>query len=148
MKISQTVFNLQSWYMYMVEMAMFNVQRTMTPKVGNQSYDSWNLLIVFWSFKFVWSFIKISETFLNLQSRHQYMIQMAIFNIYNVLCSKGHYSKGRLTSYGSCVLHIVSWCFTFVWNFTKWSQTVFNLKSGHEYMVEMAMFNVQRAILP
>ena len=26
------------------------------------------------------------------------------------------------------------------------SQMVFNLQSGHEYMVEMAMFNIQRAI--
>ena len=30
----------------------------------------------------------------------------------------------------------------------KISQTVFNLLSGHEYMVEMAMCNVQRAITP
>ena len=34
MKISQTVFNLQSGHEYMVEMAMFNLQRTTTPKVG------------------------------------------------------------------------------------------------------------------
>ena len=26
--------------------------------------------------------------------------------------------------------------------------TVFNLQSGHKYIVEMAMFNVQRAITP
>ena len=32
--------------------------------------------------------------------------------------------------------------------FIKTSHRVFNLKSGHEYMVEMAMFNVQRAITP
>ena len=32
--ISQTVFNLQSRHKYMVKMAMFNVQRTITPKVG------------------------------------------------------------------------------------------------------------------
>ena len=44
--------------------------------------------------------------------------------------------------------HVVSWCFTFVKNFMKISQSVFNLQSGHEYMVEMAMFNVQRAITP
>ena len=30
----------------------------------------------------------------------------------------------------------------------KISQTVFKLQSGHEYMVEMAMFNVQKAITP
>ena len=45
-----------------------------------------------------------------------------------------------------CVLHIISWCFTLVRSFIKISGTVFNLQSGHEYMVEMAIFNVQRAI--
>ena len=30
----------------------------------------------------------------------------------------------------------------------KISQRVFNLQSGHEYMVEMTMFNVQTAITP
>ena len=34
MKISQTVFNLQSGHKYMVEKAVFNVQRVITPKVG------------------------------------------------------------------------------------------------------------------
>ena len=31
---------------------------------------------------------------------------------------------------------------------TKISQTVLMLQSGHEYVVEMAIFNVQRAITP
>ena len=39
MKISQTAFILQSGHEYMVEMAMFNVQRTTTPKVGKPA--SW-----------------------------------------------------------------------------------------------------------
>ena len=34
MIVSQTVFNLESGHKYMVEMAMFNVQRAITPKVG------------------------------------------------------------------------------------------------------------------
>ena len=34
MKISQRVFNLQSGHEYIVEMAMFNVQRAITPKIG------------------------------------------------------------------------------------------------------------------
>ena len=34
MKISQTVFNLQSGQKYMVEMAMFNVQRAIIQRVG------------------------------------------------------------------------------------------------------------------
>ena len=33
-KISGKIFNLQSGHKYMVEMAMFNVQRAITPKVG------------------------------------------------------------------------------------------------------------------
>ena len=37
------------------------------------------------------------------------------------------------------VLNVVSLCFSFVWDFMKISQTVFDLQSGHEYMVEMAM---------
>ena len=34
MKISRTIFNLQSELKYMVEMAMFNVQRAEPPKVS------------------------------------------------------------------------------------------------------------------
>ena len=49
-------------------------------------------------------------------------------------------------NYSFCVLHIVSWCFTFLRNFI--SRMVFSLQSGQEYMVEMAMFNVQRKIIP
>ena len=41
-----------------------------------------------------------------------------------------------------------SWCLTFLRKFMKISQTVFTLQSRHKYMVEMAMFNVQRAITP
>ena len=51
-------------------------------------------------------------------------------------------------SYGFCVLKVVSWCFRFVRSFIKISGLVFNLQSGHRYMVKMAMFNVQRAITP
>ena len=40
MKISQTVFNLQSGHEYMVEMAVFNVQRAITPKLGKPELDS------------------------------------------------------------------------------------------------------------
>ena len=38
MRISQTVFKLQSGHEYMVEMAMFNVQRAITPKVGRPEF--------------------------------------------------------------------------------------------------------------
>ena len=33
-------------------------------------------------------------------------------------------------------------------NFHENISNAFNLQSGHEYMVEMAIFNVQRAIIP
>ena len=52
--------------------------------------------------------------------------------------SKGHNSKCRLT-------RVTILCFC---SFLKISRTVFNLQNGNEYMVEMAMFNVQRAITP
>ena len=54
-------------------------------------------------------------------------------------------SKSRLTRvnvFVFCTFSIL-WCFTFVRNFIKISQMVFNLQSGHDYMVEMVMFNVQ-----
>ena len=40
------------------------------------------------------------------------------------------------------------WCFIFVSSFVKISRTVSELLSGHEYMVEMAIFNIndQRAV--
>ena len=66
-----------------------------------------------------------------------------------LLCLKGRNSKSRLSRVTfSCVLHVVSWCYTFVRSFIKISGTVFNLQSGHEYMVEVAMFNVQITITP
>ena len=34
MKITQIIFNLHSGHKYMVEMAIVNVQRAITPKVG------------------------------------------------------------------------------------------------------------------
>ena len=40
-------------------------------------------------------------------------------------------------SYDALHLYEVSW---------KYHETVSELRSGHEYMVEMAMFNVQKAI--
>ena len=45
-KYLKRFFNLHSGHEYMVEMALFNVQRTITPKVSNQSYDSCSLHVV------------------------------------------------------------------------------------------------------
>ena len=71
---------------------------------------------------------------------------MAIFNIYYV--ESAATPKVVYPELQFCVLQVVLNCFTFVRNYIKISRTVFNLQSGHEYMVEMAMFNVQRIITP
>ena len=125
----------------MVETAMFNVQRAITPKVEKPEYGSRVLHVVLYGFTFVRNFIIISRTVFNLQSGHIYMVEMAMFNVQRAITPK----VGK-TEYGSCVLHVVLYGFTFVRNFIIISRTVFNLQSGHIYMVEMAMFNVQRAI--
>ena len=45
-------------------------------------------------------------------------------------------------------MHVVSRCFAFVRNFIIISRTVFNFQSGHEYRVELTVFDSQRAITP
>ena len=76
---------------------------------------------------------------------------MVIFNIYGVQMAVTPIRLTRVTFFLCvcvCVLHVVS-CqmFTFVRKFII-SRSVFNLQSGHQYTVEMAMFNVKRAITP
>ena len=84
MKISQTVFNLQSKLEYLVEMAMFNVQRIITPKVYKSELRfmcSARRLIVLY---ICVNCREISRTVSELWSGHEYMVEMAIFNIYDV----------------------------------------------------------------
>ena len=61
------------------------------------------------------------------------------------LCSKGCGSKSNQLQF-FFILHVVSWCFAFVRILIIISPRV--LKNGHGYMVEMVIFNVQRAITP
>ena len=72
-----------------------------------------------------------------------YIVEMAIFSIYYI--QRAATPKVVNQSYCSCVLHVFAWCITFVRSFIKISGTVFKLQSGHRYIVEMVMFNVQRA---
>ena len=51
MNISKTILNLQSGHKYMVEMAMFNVQREKSPKVGKS--ELWYISFACRLFKFV-----------------------------------------------------------------------------------------------
>ena len=76
---------------------------------------------------------------------HLYSItEMAIFNIFYV--QRAATPKVSYPELLFCILHVVSRCFTFVRNCIIMFRTVFNLQSGHEYMIEMVMFNFQRAI--
>ena len=56
-------------------------------------------------------FIKISETVSNLHSRHNYMVEIALSDIYDV---QRAVAPKVNQSYSSYVLHVVSWCFAFV----------------------------------
>ena len=72
-----------------------------------------------------------------------YKVEMAIFNINYVQRA----AVPKVTSYSFFfILHVVSWCFAFVRILIIISPRV--LKNGHGYMVEMVIFNVQRAITP
>ena len=84
MKISQTVLKLQSGHKYLVEMPMFNVQRALTLKVGQAELWFMSSALYVVELKIVWSFIKISGRVANLESGHKYIVEKAIFNIYNV----------------------------------------------------------------
>ena len=78
MKISYTVFNLQSRHKYLVEMAMFNVQRAVTPKLGIPGVTIHEFCTLM-SFKFLWLVSsKYLEPFLT------YRADTATFNIYVV----------------------------------------------------------------
>ena len=74
-------FILQSGYMYIVEMAMFNVQRTITQKVDKSELQfmcSARRLMVLY---IVRSFVKVLRTVSELWSGHEYMVAMAMFNV-------------------------------------------------------------------
>ena len=109
MKISQRVFSLQSRHEYMVEMAIFNVQRAITPRVSNPELwfmcIAYRLIVLYICVNFpenIMMGIRVIEQ-TGVHGRSSY-----------VQCSKGINSKSRPTSYSSYLLHIASWCFTFV----------------------------------
>ena len=83
--ISLTIFNLQSGHEYMVEMTMFNVKRAITPKVSNQSYSSCVLHIVLMVFYICVKFRENITNGIELWSKHDYMVEMAMFNVQRVI---------------------------------------------------------------
>ena len=83
----------------------------------------------------------------NLQSGHEYIVEMAIFNIYYVqMATTPEVGYPELRFFLVCMLS--HGALHFLRNFIIISGTVFNLQLRQGYMVEMAMFNVQRAITP
>ena len=71
MKISQTIFKIKNGHMCMVEMAIFNIQRAITLKVGKQELwfmcSACHLMVL----TFVSSFMKICKAVLKLRSGHK-----------------------------------------------------------------------------
>ena len=84
----------------------------------------------------IWNSFQLTEQ-IRVHSRNSYFQYL--------LCSKSHKSKSRLTR-----VTVLVFCTSShdVKSFIKISGTVFFLQDGHEYMIEMAMLNVQRAITP
>ena len=87
MKISQMVFNLQSGHEYMVEMAMFNVQRAITPKVGKpvlRFMCSEHCLMV------LYIRVKFRENIkhcIRVMDGHEYMVEMKFLKVKHILTS-------------------------------------------------------------
>ena len=81
-------FHLQSGHEYMVEKSMFNIQRTITSKVGKLELrfmcSARRLMVFYICVKFREIFTKVSE----LWSGHRYMVEMAMFNIQRVITPK------------------------------------------------------------
>ena len=78
-----------------------------------------------------------NKKYLKQFSSYRADTEITIFNVQRAITSKVGYG-----CHGSCVLHIIPRCFTFVRNFIKISETGSSLQSWHEYMVEMAIFNI------
>ena len=102
MKTSQTVLMLQSGHEYVVETAIFNVQRAITPKVCNPELrflSSARRLVV------LNICVKFHENIFNglkLPSGHEYVVKFVIFQ-----CSKDNKSKrmqSRVTVPALCTL--------------------------------------------
>ena len=89
----------------------------------------------------IWNGFQLTER-IHLHSRNDYFQYL--------LCSKGRNYKSRLTRVTVSVFCMLSHGALHLWEVSSKyrSGTVFNLLNVHEYIVEMAMFNAQRAIIP
>ena len=70
-------------------------------------------------------------------------------NFQYLLCAKGGNTKSMFTRATAFVFCTSSHGALQLWEISlKYLKRFFNLQSGHKYMVEMARFNIQRAITP
>ena len=127
--------------MCMVEMAIFNIQRAITLKVGKQELR----LVFCMSSHGVNICVKFHE---NMTSGFKVMEQTQKLltdthkkkTVYPIACI--FVCRGYNQSYGSCVLHVVSW-FNICVKFHE------SMSSGFELMEHTQKFvNTQRAITP
>ena len=120
---------IQSRHEYIVEMAIFNiycVKRAATPKVGK-------LELRFLCSACCLRVLYICENFIIIQSRQEYIVEMAIFNIYCVQ-SAAIPKVGKLElrfTCSACCLRVLYICENFI-----------IIQSRHEYIVDMAIFNI------
>ena len=102
MKIYQIVFNLQNGHEYMVEMAMFNVQRTITPKVGKPELQfvcsACCLMVLYICVKFHENITNGFSVMEWTHGRNDY-----------AQCSKGNNSKSRQTRVTIHVFYTLSY---------------------------------------
>ena len=88
--------------------------------------------------------MKTSQTGFNLPSRHEYMVEMDIFNVQRAITPKVSKPELRFTCSARRLMELYI-CVKFREIITR---TIAELWSGHECMVEMSMFNIQRVIPP
>ena len=81
-------FQVTEWTQIFYRNHYFQCLRVITPKEVNQSYGFCALHVLLECFTFVRSFIKISGMGFNLQSGHEQMEEMAMFNVQRAITPK------------------------------------------------------------
>ena len=126
----------------MVQMAMFNFQRVITLKVGKSEL------------RFMCSASHLIVLYINVKFRENNCENIERTRVHSrncffqyLLCSKGLNSKNRLTRVTVfSVLHIVSWCFTFMTNFII-SQMVSTYRADNKLCVGIQSDHVLAALI-
>ena len=125
----------------MLILAIFNTKRTVTPKIGKEElrfvYSESCLIVLHICVKY-----RENIEWTRVHSRNGYF--------HYLVCSKSRNSKSRLTrvtGFVFCTLSygVLQFCEKFH-IYILIFRTVFNLKSRHDYTVEMSTFNDQMAI--